>query len=92
MGAGGSQGGILRSRTTRKTRNHATYLRGDGGSIGDDEGKPTFLDRLYDKIRDEFFDKEDVINAGKGIPRNKSLGSMTALIGKKQSKRVSFEG
>ncbi len=67
-------------------------MRGDGGSIGDDEGKPTFFDRLYDKIRDEFFDKEDGINSGKGIPRNKSLGSMNALIGKKQSKKVSFVG
>ena len=72
-------------------RNQAAYLRGDGGSIGDDEGKPTFFDRLYDKIKDEFFDK-DLNNSGKGIPRNKSLGSMNALIGKKQSKKVSFVG
>ncbi len=82
----------MRSRSTLKTRNHAAYLRGDGGSIGDDDGKPTFLDRLVDKIKDEFFDKEDGIKVGKGIPRNKSLGSMNTLIGKKQSKKVSFVG
>ena len=51
-------------------------MRRNGGFSVDEERSPTLFDKLCDKIRDEFFDKDDRNIASRndlrGIPRNDS--------------------